>query len=803
MRTWSLPAGSPLTLRLAADARLCTPDYADDQIWQLNLREGDPPALAVETTYGLRARSMRIFPGFQRPGEVVIDPARFAAPPAVQAFFPNYLRVVCTPFAGLEVAAEYWTPDSHSLAGRFLLTNRTTAPLRTRLSLHALLRPNEPAQPMRELVLGGITVLAGRSGALAPVVFLAGGATAEHAPFPSLTVAVELAPGAARALPWAQSGRDDPQAGFDAARALAARHWDAEIARIELVNAGLVEIETGDPDWDAALAQAQTAALAGYVGPTGYLPHASFVLTRSPDRGHSPRRDGRDHPPAWEGQSPPEAYLSAAVVLPAAPELAKGLVRNFLAARGPDGALDGRPGLGGQRAGRAGIPLVASLAWRIYRHTEDAEFLRACLPGLLESLEAWFAPAHDRDQDGLPEWDHVLHAGFDDWPSFTPWREWGQGFDLTSAETPDLATYLYAEIRSVQRAARAVGRPELAAPLEPRAQDLRRGLQEAWSDEAACFLARDRDTHASPPGERLGGGAGDFTLEVERAFDPPVRIVLRAFAGEAAPAGLRVTIHGRGGRGRYRAERMEGPALSWFWNQGRATSERAYTRIERVEVRGLPQGCTLEVLAGGLRRADVTGLLPLWAGVPDDAQAERLVRGALTDPARFWRARGVPACPADDPAYAPDPRRGCGAVAMFWNTLLVEGLLDYGYIAEAAELVTRLMDGPLESLRADGAFRERYNPDGPGAYGEPDHLGGLAPVHLFLRALGLHLIAPDRLELRGPNPFPWPVRVRWRGLEVLREPGDRTRVVLPDGESLELHGEEPRRIERQRETAGE
>ena len=796
MRTWSLPAGSPLTLRLAADARLCTTDYADDQIWQVALREGDPPALAVETTYGLRARSMRIFPGFHRPGEVLIDPARFEAPPAVQAFFPNYLRIACTPFAGLEATAEYWVPDSHGLAGRFVLTNRTTETLRTRLMLHALLHPGEPAQPMRELNLGGVSLLAGRTGNLAPVVFLTGGASAEHAPYPSLAVTVELAPGASRALPWAHAGRADPQAGFEAARALAARAWDAEIARLEMVNAGMVEIETGDPAWDAALALAQKVALAGYVGPTGYLPHASFVLTRIPDRGYSARGDGRDHPPHWEGQAPPAAYLSAAVVLPAAPELAMGMLRNFLAARGADGSLDGRPGLGGQRAGTAGIPLVASLAWRIYQHTEDTGFLRACLPALLESLEAWFAPAHDRDQDGLPEWDHVLHAGFEDWPSFAPWRAWGQGFDLTLAETPDLAAYLYREHRALQAAARAVERHELADALEGRAARLRQRLQEAWSEEAGRYLHRDREAHASPAGVRLGGGSGDFTLEVERGFDPPVRVVLRATGPEAAPAGLRVTIHGRGGKGRYRAERVEAGALSWFWGHGRATSARVYSRIERIEVRGLPAGCTLEVWTGDLRRSDVTTLLPLWAGVPDAAQAERLVRATLTDPERFWRARGVPACAADDPAYAPDPRQGCGAVAMFWNTLLVEGLLDYGYTAEAAELVTRLMRGPIESLRAEGAFREHYSPDGPGAYGERDHLGGLAPVHLFLSTLGLRLIRPGCLELRGPNPYPWPVTVRWRGLEVQREPGDRARIVFPDGEALELYGEEPRRIER-------
>ena len=60
MRKWNLKAGDPLALNLAADARLGPTDYFDDQIWELRIGGGDPPALALQTTFGLRARSMRV-----------------------------------------------------------------------------------------------------------------------------------------------------------------------------------------------------------------------------------------------------------------------------------------------------------------------------------------------------------------------------------------------------------------------------------------------------------------------------------------------------------------------------------------------------------------------------------------------------------------------------------------------------------------------------------------------------------------------------------------------------------------------
>ena len=61
MRDWSLAPGDPLCLTLAADSRLSIPDYLNDHIWELIMGGGDPAALALRTTYGLRAKTMRLF----------------------------------------------------------------------------------------------------------------------------------------------------------------------------------------------------------------------------------------------------------------------------------------------------------------------------------------------------------------------------------------------------------------------------------------------------------------------------------------------------------------------------------------------------------------------------------------------------------------------------------------------------------------------------------------------------------------------------------------------------------------------
>ena len=84
MREWSLHAGDPLSLTLAADFRFCNPDYFNYHIWELSIWGGEPAGLAVRTTYGLRARSMRLFYRFSESGRTVAKPADFQKPPRLR-----------------------------------------------------------------------------------------------------------------------------------------------------------------------------------------------------------------------------------------------------------------------------------------------------------------------------------------------------------------------------------------------------------------------------------------------------------------------------------------------------------------------------------------------------------------------------------------------------------------------------------------------------------------------------------------------------------------------------------------------
>ena len=795
MRDWYLGLDDPLTLTLAADFRLSKPDYLNDHIWELEPGTGDPPALSLRTTYGLRARSMRIFPRFTANGATVTAPTNFAAPPRLRRFYPNFLSLNFSPFVGVEVLAEYWIPSSQTIAGRLTFMNHTNQPSEMGLELCGLLVPIE-GQSLVYAQMQSANVLAGRTSDLAPVIFLTGGPLHGPGPYPSLTLDLQLEAGASRQLTWAQASLGEPQSSFELVRRTAARAWDAERARIELVNAAqTVEVQTGDPDWDAAFALSQKTAFSLFFPGNDCLPNPSFVLARQPDHGRSMRGDGSDYPSLWSGQSPLEAYYLASV-LPGAGELAEGLVRNFLSTQGKDGFVDCRPGLAGQRGRWLSPPLLACLAWQAFQATEDEAILAEVFPHLLVFFQAWFAPAHDRDGDGLPEWDHPMQTGFEDNPAYAVWHAWAQGVDISTVESPALASCLYRECRSLIQMAEKLGRSEELEMLQFRAVTLRIETEECWSARAAMYHNRDRDTHRSLTGKALAKRRGSGRIKLKRSYTVPVRLLIRVQTSDngsltsgyhKAFRRLEVTIKGQTPGGAH-AEQIKRQEVQWHMENAALTSREVYTQLDEIEVAGLEPNDQVKVSTIDYTQEDQTLFLPLWARIPEERHAGSLIKRSLLDTDCFYHPFGVSACaslPCPPSRCCAQAEAICLSVQMPWQQLIGEGLLAYGYQAEAAQLIARLMNAVILNLKEQHAFYRAYHAERGVGIGERNALAGLAPLGLFLQTLGVQFLPGSRLRLSGKNPFPWPVTVKYRGLSVTRR-ADQSEVTFPDGRTVAL-----------------
>jgi hypothetical protein len=777
MRNWSIAPGDPLCLTLAADARLGGADYLNDHIWEFEPGLGEPSALSLHTTFGLRARSMRVFPRFSEGHVTVTNPADFSAPPRLREFFPNFLVLDFSPLAELEVSAEFWVPGSQVSAGRYTLTNRAASARKIRLDMCSVLAPLE-GQAFAPAQIQMVNVLTGATGGLIPLLYMTGGPAPAIGPYPALTVDLDLAPGASRQITWTQAALPTADESFNLARRTAARPWDAERARIQMTaESETLDIQTGDPDWDTAFALSQKAAFSLFLPASEHLPNPSFVLARQPDHGYSRKGDGSDYPLAWAGQSPLEAYYLASL-MPGAPELARGLLKNFLAAQNEDGGIDLRPGLGGQRGKMLAAPLLASLAWQVYQSTNDEAFLTESFPKLLAFFWSWFSPAHDRDRDGLPEWDHLLQTGFEDNPLFDTWHPWSQGVDVSSVDNPGLYAMLAREAGCLILMAEKLSRGNEVELVRNQAELLEKAVAEGWNERAALYAYRDLTSRLSLPGKVVAKGKGGTPLKPKKEFEPRVRLLIEVQT--KSPAAKRPEVRIAELATTAPVEVITPEQFQWRSGGLVATSQKVYARVGRVEVLGLDAKDKVIVHTVDLTAQDHTLFLPLWAGLPDQQRAQTLIGRALLDASRFDKLFGIPSC-ASCPTEEADPVYM--SVHLPWNQLIGEGLLAYGFHTEAARLTTNLMNAVIQNLKRKRAFYQRYHAVTGAGLGERNALTGLAPLGLFLQTLGVTIFSATRVRLEGCNPFPWPVTLRFRGLTVTRGI-DSTKVTFHNGKSV-------------------
>ena len=780
MRSWSLKAGDPRTLVLSADFRFCEPDYINDHTWEMEQGTGESAVMSVNTTFGLRARSMRIFPGFSLGGKKVVNPELFFTPPILTQFYPNYLEFTCSPFQGLDARIEYWIPSSQTIASRLTFRNLTTSSLDLRFDVNATMTPMD-GQPLTSTQMQSVYVLSGRTSALEPVVFLTGGPLRGPGPYPSLQLEINLAPLGSRMFTWVQAALPDAQASFDLARLTAARPWDAELARIRLVNATqTVDIETGDPDWDASLAFSQNTALRLFFQASEHLPYPSFVQARQPDHGYSSRGDGRDHAAQWDGQAVHDAIYMASL-LPGSPELAAGLVRNFLSTQDEKGFVDCRPGLAGQRGRWLAAPLLAEMALNSYRQTRDKDFLQEVFPKLLAFYERWFDPACDHDQDGFPEWDHPLQTGFEDNPVFNSLGKGDQGADIRFFESPALAACLWRGYHNLVSLADELELTDQMKDFRVRVDGLYVGVTACWNKKDSFYNYRDRDTHHTLKGKPQLTRSGPGLHKLKSGFKNPERILLQIYESSRTTRELKIQIKGRSPAGEV-TELLERKDFRPGMEMSVAASRQVYTSLEQIEVTGLQPSDKLVVRSLDYMQEDQTGFMPLWAGIPDDLKVASLVKTQLFNRKNFWQKAGFSTRKFTGTKAVPEESR---EVQLPWNQLIGSGLLDYGWRTEVTQLMTRLMETTIDSLKQRGAFFNSYQAESRVGQGERNSLRGLAPVGLFMKTLGVQIISPDTVRLDGFNPFPWPVTLRHRGLVVVRK-ADRTDITFPDGQNIRV-----------------
>lgn len=796
LRQWQLSPQDPFALTIAADARISATEYADDQVWELSLGSPGTTALAFSTRFGGRAGLAALVPLWTIDQRTISDYQAYSLPPIVIAFTSNYIQASAKLTPTLQLRAEYLVFESRAVGGRFTLKNAGQTPVTMSLDLMGFVGIEGKDRQLRLIPItedmgGGHALSLRVVGNLQPVVLLEGGkgeidgiAQNGNRVGISLTVPAD----SQISVRWAHAGYKSAQASLARAHHWLKQDWAALLKGVQTAAETLPVIETGDTAHDAVIASGINQITSAFLRPTSSLPHASFVAVRQPGRGFSPRGDGSDHIRGWSGQLPTLAYLLGLGSASINPQFAQGIVLNYLAVQHPDGWIDWKPGLAGQRQNLLCLPILARLTWGIFQYTEDDDFLRTAYPKLRAFFERWFAADVDKDSDGLPEWSADAQAGYGFMPTFAIGMPWAQNADIAYAESPDLIAFLLSEALSLHEIGYYLREPKDPA-LKTRIGQLEQALASLWRENLGQYGYRDRDTHQTPQRVLLVENApGDEEQFIATELNPPNRIIVTIEGGYEHRPDVSMLITGADAEGNPVEARVSSAQIIWTRGRGVYTTAVAFSRVDRLKIDGLIRNYKVSAASVDLTRADLSGILPLWAINVPAAQRDQLASRVLSD--SYLRTNGVTMPATDDPAFDPSHADGAGGIWLFWNTLIGEGLIETGRMADAADLALRLLQVQTEVLRRDKHFYEFYHTDEPRGLGERGSIAGAALLHLLLRVWGVRFISAQRVWAGGEYHWPTPVRITQYGVTIERSSLGTT-ITFSSGTRISLPADAP------------
>lgn len=785
MRNWDLPFDDPQLLTLAADARFCKIDVFDDQIWELSLGRREPPSLMMYTTYGLRAQSMSVFPRFLFNDQVYIDPMAFLKKPALQYFLPNYISLNLSVSAELACTAEYWAPDSHTVAGSYQFVNTGNKVLTLRFELCSNLKPLDEGENMRTAVMGDSAVLMGKTVNLAPVCLLAGVSQTADSPFPTLWQDFQIVPGKSRSVYWALASETDAQASLEHAREILSPNWEARIARVMMENDSQnLDIYTGDPGWDWALAAAQRSAFSLVMNPESET--TPFVKSRRVDMGYSFAEEGKGVIPQWKNPSALDAWVLSGFLLPGGADLVQSILDHFLSKYRPALSISRDTT---RRSFREVLdqPVLCTLAEELYEISGDRAWLADSIEALTTYFRLWFTPDQDKDLDGFPEWQNIEQSGLEDSPLFERWKEDTQGLNIRMVESPALPAFLFRECTSLIKLIRAAGREDLLPEFEGLPEKLAGHVNDTWNERSSAFFFRDYATHQTQNGKELFKGQGNGVFQVNASFSKPQRLLVQISGKDDTRRRFKILLSGQKS-GETVQETVDFFTVSWLHGRAYYTCSNLFTRLDTVEISAISPADEICILGVYHQMTDISTLLPIWAGCLDAQHAGKLIEKNIHK--RYWTPYGLPVCAKTSTGRF----KACDKVSMPWNQLIGEGLIAYGRQKLAVELVDSLMKTVNTSLARYHEFMEEFHAHGAEPSGEAGNLRGFTPRRLFLACLGVQYVQSNHLRLSGQNLFPWPVTVKYKGVSLTRH-AEETTITFTTGQTITVTGDEAKEIQ--------
>jgi len=781
MRQLTFHPNGPKSFILAQDGAFSPFQPENDQVWELNLQGTDELPFCLQTTYGLRATLMRIFPSVIIENRRYCNQGKFHSPPTVMCYTPDSLRITCSPIPALNMEMDIFLPQIDILVGSIKITNSIKKRLNLTLELAAVLVPMGEGVPTRPAQKGINQIIVGQTGDLCPILFMTGGPSAVTNPYPALSESIRLNPNQTETWNWALATKSDEETSLNAARKVIASEWKKTSHRHIMRHASqTIDIQTGQPDWDAAFRLSQTITMTHLI--SEHQGSTFFLRTRLPDQ--------FPHPPSeqtnLDNLTTLEAVHLAEVLLPSRTHLIKRVIENFIH-RCDTGSLPSRRNAFDFIEPFPECPILAHLVLGNYQQDGDKRFLSTVFNDLCRLTEAWCRQVDSPSSHPILCWQDPeqlqLNTGLF---AFDIWEKSGKGLDIQYVESPALISMLYQEAEAIERIAGILHETTHQSRFNERKELLKERLEETWQDHLNRFGYLDCQSHLNHTWVSLYQGVIQEEQKIDQTFKTPQRLAIHLHAADEHTRVCLLEINGKDAQGVLIKEKYKPLDIHWALNTAHITTENLYAAVDSLTIKGMKSNDYLHIETADYAQGDITCLLPIWSGGASKQCLDAMVESHL-DPENARNTFGIPETwheerelPGSLPLY----------VNVLWNTLIIRGLLREGYGEEAAALFSTLMSTIMRGLRDFQGFFPYYDSKTGKPVGKRNAIAGLAPIRLFLDIAGIRLFSPDRVAIWGCSPFPSPIKVQWQGLSLRRE-GVQTQITFPDGTVHQTDSEEP------------
>ena len=765
----------PVSLSFATD-RVSNPSDSNlDAVWQLKLEPKAP--LVMQTSFGLRVQEFQLFPVFTLNKISAALMTDFFSAPRLESLLPNYVRLIFSPQSSCRCHYELWVDSDHTLLGRCTVTNESSETIDFGIQIAAKLIPFGTGNGMHGSSRDHKTFLISETDKLNIALVMDTIPKAVLSPNPALEWTSVIAPAESAQLQWRCCAFENTLEGLNEAFAPFHLDWDDQIKQLETLYYGKqIEIATPNSDWDHVFQSVQNQAqlllyrsnLAGF--------ELGFNAQRNPNSNPIPPVVSAG---LTQTASPRFEVLQLMqliqVLLPTQPLSVKSLIEHFF------GQLSASLAQQNGKKGELPIPYLCQIIWQTFTVLQDPGVLKLIFPVLQKVIQAWFSPAHDRDQDGLPEWDSLDQTGLKTLRAFNLLSPDDLPAHISTTESLDLGYLLLKELSAMQRIAQFLKNEE----TERKCLEWKARLQSRLASQEELKpvpLIVDRDSHRSSSRQLLfKGNLSDLAGRVF-ILSEPGRLNLQL----SSPLQLRkpamISLQGKTPSGEALEEVIPSEDILWLPGYFFAYSKNIYSKLTALSVPEMPDGRLVLYTADFSSRfiSHFLGWHPQGAEDSPPSPASDVLEGALQ------------ACHFGLPEQISEPENGpMGPVNLAWNTLIITDLIEKGEKKLAFEIFKRLMAGVIQELKTDHLFSEAFSSSDARAVGARNSVSGLIPIQILLDLAGIKLFNSQKVSISGENALPWPITLRLKGLTVTRD-GKNTSITFPDGSQFHHYGNTPR-----------